>query len=161
MIGALFGLAILTAAGRTLIRIQRFRRLFVDDGFLLLAVVCLCVSVVFTYVQTPYMYTQINVEAGIIPAPSDILDQLVMDQKYQDTAAVFTWTVIYAVKFSFLFFFRYLIRRQRTSTIHWWVALAILIPAYVSCVVTPFIACATFGPDLIGSYLCSRILLNT
>ena len=98
------------------------------------------------------MFTQIDVEVGVQAPPADLMQQLVLDQRYQDTATVFTWTALYAVKFSFLFFFRNIISRVRNLNIIWWCVFVVVVLAYGGCSVTPFVACSTFGPGLIGLY---------
>ncbi|SLM38057.1 hypothetical protein LPUS_08153 [Lasallia pustulata] len=141
-IGALFGLAVLCAAIRTCIRIRRFRRLFIDDAFLLVAALTLTANTALTYVLIPYIYTKTDVGAGVKAPSAQLMQHLVLAQR------VFTWTTLYAVKLSFLFFFRSIICRLRNLMIFWWCDFAVVILAYGACVAAGFMACSTFGPGL-------------
>ena len=146
-------MALLLASGRTYIRYRKFRRLFVDDGFLFIAAVALIIATSLVYVNISFIYTQVNVSAGLEPAPEDFVQQLILDQKTQDAATVFTWVTIFSVKFSFLAVFRKLVSRLRNLTIWWWCVLAVLIPAAIICACGSFIACSTFGPGVLGEDL--------
>ena len=146
-------MALLLASARTYIRYQRFRRLFVDDGFLFAAAVSLIIATSLVYVNAPFVYVQINVEAGLQPPPENFVQQLILDQKTQDAATVFLWVAIFGVKFSFMACFRNLVRRLRNLTIWWWCVLAVLIPAAIICMCGSFIACPIFGPGVLGEGL--------
>lgn len=98
-IGALLALALILASARTYIRYRRFRRLFVDDGFLFAAVVGLIIGTSVTYVNIPFIYVQVNVMAGLQAPPDDFVEQLVLDQKTQAAATVFLWVAILASSF--------------------------------------------------------------
>ena len=55
-IGSLLGLALLMASARTYIRLQNFRRIFLDDVFLFLAVACLLAGVGLLYSNIQFLY---------------------------------------------------------------------------------------------------------
>lgn len=99
-----------------------------------------------TYVLIPYIYTKTDVGAGVKAPSAQLMQQLVLAQR------VFTWTTLYAVKLSFLFFFRSIICRLRNLMIFWWCDFAVVILAYGACVAAGFMACSTFGPGLKGMY---------
>ncbi|MCJ1261250.1 hypothetical protein MMC22_001114, partial [Lobaria immixta] len=80
-IGVLLGLAILLACTRTYIRYQRFRRFFTDDLFLFLATLSLIIGTSLTYVNLPYIYTQVNIEGKIITPPVDFVQEFITEEK--------------------------------------------------------------------------------
>ena len=152
-IGVLLGIAILLAAGRTCIRLRLFRRVFIDDGLFFLATVCLLAGTVMLYIDCPYIYTQVAVESGMQASPPDFIQQLINDQKTQDTAVVLLSVAVVSVKFSFLFFFRSLLRRLKGLMIWWWCVLAINIPTAVVMTCSSFLSCPKFGAALLGKEL--------
>lgn len=64
--------------------------------------------------------------------------------KLSDTYYVMTWTAIFAVKFSFLFFFRVLIRRVRAITLYWQIVSVVTVLVWVYCIAGSFIICPYF-----------------
>lgn len=115
-------LAILGAIIRVAIRLRYQRRLYVDDGFLFFAIICLCVATGLMYEVIPSMYL---VEAVLTndpdtSLPSNLFAESLLFQKLCDGFLVLTYNTIFAVKFSFLFFFRTLIRRVHSMLVYWW-----------------------------------------
>lgn len=150
---ALFVISILVALARTAIRLRYQRRLFVDDAILLVAIVCLCAAMTLLLVFTSSLY---QLEAFVtgssaITNPDELAKiELQMEQpfikylKLSDTYYVMTWTTIFAVKFSFLFFFRVLIRRVRAITLYWQIVSVITVLVWVYCIAGAFIICPYF-----------------
>ena len=138
------------AVARTWIRIKRFRRVHADDGFVFFAVICLIAGTALLYIDIPYIYTQLNVEAGTETPPADYIDQLLYDEKIQDAAVVLIFAALLSVKFAFLFLFRGLIRRVRWFKIWWWCVLTVLIPSTGYCVLTNFVMCPFFNSNIFG-----------
>ncbi|MCJ1246847.1 hypothetical protein MMC30_004056 [Trapelia coarctata] len=157
-IWTLLGLAVVLAAIRTHIRIYKFHRLFVDDGFLFLATTALIGGTVLIHLDAPYLYLQVNVESGAEAAPPNFIQQLLSDQKLQDSATVLLAVTIFSVKYSFLFFFHSLVRRVRTLTIWWWCVFAIVIPSTIVCICSSFIACPYFGEEVLVSCVTPQAL---
>ena len=160
--GVSLGLALALAAIRTYLRLQKFRRLFVDDYFLFFAALCLIAGSSLLYVELPYIYTQVNVESGLQALDAGVIQDLVMENKLAYPVSMLLWAAIFSVKFSFLFLFKSLIRRVRHLTILWWFVLAVLIPSAIVCICALFIACSKFSPSFVGLYLMQRprILLS-
>lgn len=116
-------LAIVGAIFRIAIRLHYQKRLYVDDGFLFFAIICLCAATGLMYEVIPSMYL---VEAILTndpdtSLPSNVFAQSLLFIKLADGFLVLTYNTIFAVKFSFLFFFRILIRRVHTMLVYWWV----------------------------------------
>lgn len=70
--------------------------------------------------------------------------------KWYNASMVLTWTAIYSVKFSFMFFFRKLVSRVRSLEIYWWAILSILIPSAAFSAFFSFWICTDFSM----TYLC-------
>jgi len=143
---ALFVLAIVGSIARIAIRLHYQKRLYIDDAFLSLAVICLCASIALLFLLTPSMYL---VEALItnhanLDIPSDFLYQSFQFQKLSDAYLVLTYNTIFAVKFSFIFFFRILTSRLRQMRIYWWVVAATTGVVWVYGVIGIFITCPYF-----------------
>ena len=77
--------------------------------------------------------------------PPDFLSILFRYHKTSVTYFVLAHTTIFAVKFSYLFFFHILVRRVRKMMIYWWTVLAILVVAWaVTISVSIFLPCPYF-----------------
>lgn len=149
----LFVISIIIAIARTAIRLRYQRRLFVDDAILLVAIVCLCAAMTLLLVFAPSLYA---VEAFItgssaMISPEELVEievqlerPFVKFLKLSDTYYVMTWTSIFAVKFSFLFFFRVLIRRVRAVTLYWQIVSVVTVLVWVYCIAGAFIICPYF-----------------
>ena len=117
-----------TVTARTAIRLSQQRRLFADDGFLLVAVVFLVASMAVLWHQLDEMYVAealVTNTATFVVITGNWMDQLFWFLKISDAFLVLSWTSVMAVKFSFLFFFRNLIDRVRGMKRYWYVVLAI------------------------------------
>lgn len=149
----LFAISIVIALARTAIRLRYQGRLFVDDAILLVAIVCLCAAMTLLLVFTPSLYL---IEAFVTSPPASVspeeLEQIEVQLeqplfkylKLSDSYYVMTWTTIFAVKFSFLFFFRVLIRRVRAVTLYWQVVSVVTVLVWVYCIAGAFIICPYF-----------------
>lgn len=137
---ALASIALVAVFARTVIRLRYQKRLFVDDVFLYIGVVCLCVALGLLVQFSESMYV-----IGIFLATDLDLDleNLYSFQFSENSGAymILTYITIFFVKFSFLFFFRILVRRDHKMIIYWWTVFAIMIvtfPVSVIIVVVPF-----------------------
>ncbi|MCJ1310453.1 hypothetical protein MMC25_004117 [Agyrium rufum] len=136
---SLFGVAIVLALGRFVVRVRTFNRLLVDDLILLFACLTLIASTSLTYIDLVNdIYEQ------------DTLDQVFENEKLQAIDTVLFWATIFAVKFSFLAFFRGLINRMSDLTKWWWCVLLITIPSAGICMCVNFIACPYIGPGILN-----------
>lgn len=112
------------------------KRLFVDDGFLLLALILLITSMAlyFSFMDSLYMIEAIIFQGQI---PSELsfaaIEQTVSRAHVLETTALeLSWTSIFAVKFSFLFFFKTLVSRIRPMTILWRIVVGVTAVAWVA-----------------------------
>ena len=132
------------------IKFRKFHRLFVDDFFFINAAVLLIVGTVTVSLILPYNQTEVNVRAGIEAPPPNLTHILDLDAKLQDASSFILNTSIFAVKFSFLFFFRLLLQRTGKLQVWWWFVFIITIPCAVICMCTGFMVCPAFGARILG-----------
>ena len=142
----LVALAIIGAIIRVAIRLHYQRRLYVDDGFLFFAIICLCVATGLMYEVIPSMYL---VEAILtndpnISLPSNFIAEPLLFHKLSDGFLVLTYNTIFAVKFSFLFFFRVLIRRVHSMLVYWWMVAVLTAVVWAYGVIGVFLTCPYF-----------------
>ena len=123
------GIAIFVASGRLFLRFRTFRRVGVDDAFLIAAVVIFAASCGITQSVKNLTYEQLDVNTERAPPPRTFAYDMLMYNKLNTAESILQWLAIYSVKFSYLLFFRPLIRRIRYLEIWWWCVLALLVPA--------------------------------
>ncbi|KAI9833210.1 MAG: hypothetical protein M1826_000123 [Phylliscum demangeonii] len=133
--GIMPGLAIIAAVVRTVYRLRSHRRLFVDDLFLWIACVCLTVGTIVLYTMTTDLYLSYTGWTLFLAEDFEggVKRGVIYLRRFFAYASM-TWTAIYAVKLSFLFFFRVLVERIRYMTIYWRVVLGSTIVAFCLCV---------------------------
>ena len=146
----------MAATARTAIRIYKFGQLHVDDYFLFLATAALIGGTGLFLKMIPDLYLFAEVTLGHTLPPADILQEAIHDSTYASTGEVLCWTTIFAVKFSFLFYFRSLVRRLRNLTILWWCNLVILTPVAFTSIFGAFIVCPYIGSELLGKCFAYR-----
>ncbi|KAK3171317.1 hypothetical protein OEA41_003401 [Lepraria neglecta] len=146
--GVLLGIVVIVAVGRTIARFYKSHRIAVDDGFFFLAVTTLVAGTIVLYFDIPYIYLQEDVEAGLRAPPANLVEQLIQDEKLQDATAVLLGTAVVSVKFSFLFFFRGLIRQQKRLMMWWWCILVVLIPTAAILMFSSFMSCPYFDQEI-------------
>ncbi|MCJ1372174.1 hypothetical protein MMC20_003396 [Loxospora ochrophaea] len=102
------GVAILAAASRTILRIRQFHSIDVDDGFLILSVIAFSAGTGVVYLARDTMYLQSEVMLHMVDPATipNFRDQMLYSQKLNESSSVLIWTAIFAVKFSFVFFFQ-------------------------------------------------------
>lgn len=132
---------------RTTIRARVFRTLSADDAFVIFALLVLvAVGVLCTY-ATPGIYELHQIgQTGSkeFLVSSDLTDQLNYFLRLQFAIIILFWTSIWAVKFSFLIFYKRLFA-SIPGTNHvfiWRFTLFFTILAYVSCQVMNLKSCA-------------------
>ena len=147
-------MAIIAAVIRIYLRIRHDHRLDIDDYFLGLAAVNLCASAGVLLAARVLIYVQVRFSLGLVTEKTPVLlSELLYYHKLEQTASVLLWISIFAVKFSFLFFFRNLIQRVRPLKIWWLVVVGITVVAACTCVPLGFIACPDFSSSFLGKLL--------
>lgn len=120
---SLLTLSLVATVGRVAIRLRHHKRLFIDDVFLFIAVACLCVAIGLMLHSSSSLYLVEAVQTGSpsIELPPDWLEQSQLYRRYNAAWEALIWTNLFAVKFSFLFFFKKLTHRVHQMTTYWWV----------------------------------------
>lgn len=147
--GFLLGIAVMVAGGRISARFYKSHGVTVDDGFFFLAITTFISGTTVLYLDLPYIYLQENVEARLRAAPADLVSQLIHSEKLQDTATTLLGTTIISVKFSFLFFFRDLLRQQKRMLAWWWCIFVFLIPTAPILMFSNLISCSYFDERIL------------
>ncbi|MCJ1476804.1 hypothetical protein MMC13_005473 [Lambiella insularis] len=148
--GLLFGIAIAAAFLSTIARVRHRNGIGYDDLFLLLACVFLIASTALLYDVAPALYFEeaLTLDPISVTFGPDSIAELEWYQKVAYAFLDISTASVYAVKFSFLFFFRALIDRLRGMILYWRVVLGITATAFAFSVSAPFIGCSGFGLDL-------------
>ncbi|KAL8724941.1 MAG: hypothetical protein Q9181_006610 [Wetmoreana brouardii] len=117
----------LVTATRIAIRLHQHRRLFADDVPLLFGCGCLSAAAAIVYKLLPTIYIYEDWD-GAAPVSAQLgheeFEHLFWFLKMFFTFDVLSWATIYAVKLSFLLFFRKLIRRLSGMITYWKIVLA-------------------------------------
>ena len=137
------------AIARIFARIRKEHRLYFDDAFFFLATISLVAGTILIFIDIPFIYMQEDVEAGLREPPADLMTRLIESEKIQDAATVLLALTIFSVKFSFLFFFRHLLRLQKKMMYYWWLICCIVVPSGIVFMFSDFIACDYFDERII------------
>ncbi|KAI9790766.1 MAG: hypothetical protein M1833_001762 [Piccolia ochrophora] len=148
-----FALATLFVIFRFCIRRFKFGGFFADDGFVLLAWLCLLTLAICLHVMMTSMYTFFLVASGNMEAPPDIIPTANNYMKFQFVATQLFWACLWAVKCSFLAFFHRLSNGLKGERILWWCVAVFTGLSYVACVISYPIACPVFKVDVCGTPL--------
>ena len=164
MNGTLFGLALLTAAARVIIRFFHFQRKLRSDDFLLLfACLCLIASQILIYIlkiDNIYWFAAAIFESSslesrpafLISAEEDTTTittteefnlRISMFLRMQYSIGILSWTCIFAVKICFLLFFHQMIISLPKFIVAWRVIFGITIIFWAFSAF--FINCSHFG----------------
>ena len=145
-----FVFAILSVVARTTIQLRYKKKFSIDDGFLYFAVICLCAAVGLLWSFTEAMYFNqalfLNSSSSDFPSNYQALLDFLAHRFHKTSAAylILAHTAIFAVKFSFLFFFRVLVRRVRKMIVYWWTVFSIMIVVWVVTLVVDILPCPYF-----------------
>lgn len=145
----IFGLAVLCVLSRIFARIYTRRRLFLDDCFLIIGLLCLGAGtgLIHVFCQTIFVVEAIKMDPTVV-IPLDQYNEIPQTFAILDAFLCVMWTTTFAVKFSFLALFRLLIRRVSNSiTTYYWIVVAITTVTWMFLVAEPFILCPYFRPD--------------
>ncbi|MCJ1379451.1 hypothetical protein MMC17_002552 [Xylographa soralifera] len=145
-VGLFFALGIMAIVTRTAIRLRFERRLFVDDAFLLLACVCLSAALGLLIVFLPQLF--LDEGQSLDPASATTpptYEQALWFVQLTDAYEVLMWTVIYSVKFSFLYFFQLLTQRTTLMRQYRKIVMGLCVVTYIFSLCGVFIPCPQFN----------------
>ncbi|KAK7937724.1 uncharacterized protein PG986_014592 [Apiospora aurea] len=149
VVGASFGLSILSVFARVWIRFRTRRKLSADDYFLFFAAACLIVSTVLLYrlCDQLYLATAVQKDKTIVLELNlaELNDLIQNGMKDYSTFLILAWTTTFFVKFSFLAFFRELVHRVASIQYYYWSVVGLTVVSWMFLVAEPFILCPYFG----------------
>lgn len=116
----MFSVASIATVTRTVLRLYFQKRLSIDDGFLVIAILLasVCMGLLVNFVDSMYLVQRSN-EGRIHPDLSEIEVASKRWHLLSDIFVVLSWTIEYGVKFSYLFLFKILIRRIHAMEVYW------------------------------------------
>lgn len=159
VLGVLFGMAMIAAAARTALRLKQHGRLFFDDLFLLIACIFLTAATIITYHVSWALYVPYS--DFTLFHPNDLKRRVIWFQKMVFAYISLTWVVIFAVKLSFMYFFRALVDRLVNMVIYWRIVLGVIVVSFAVCVSEAAMECPHFdissGMSPIFSYFFGHI----
>lgn len=154
--GILFGFAIISYVTRAYIRARILKQFHVEDALLAFAVLLLVGSTAIGYITMPDQYRALRLQAILHDAGSgndhtfEILqefnqvDRDITAAKMENGVTTVWFFLLFAVKLSYLCFFRRLIYRVQSLNIWWWCVTAFTIPAGLVCIAAAWLTCPYF-----------------
>ena len=150
-ISVFFTAALLAAMSRITARICYQKRIFIDDYVLLFGCVAMTASFILVNTFLEDLYWGMFLELG--PMEQVILesetagfdDRILHYQQMSFANAVLTVLTIFAVKVSYLIFFRQMLYRLQAQMMYWKAVTIIVIVAGLFCICNMFISCPHFG----------------
>lgn len=148
-IGVLFSLSVVSVFARIGIRFHSSRKLSLDDCFVLVGLVSLSAVTALAYKTCNSVFLTSAVERDprliLRLSPDAIGDLLKGTVQYLDAFIVLCWTAVFSVKFSFLAFFRHLIRRVENIHKYYWTVVGITVVSWAFLTSEVFILCPYTG----------------
>lgn len=130
-IWALSGIALGFLAARLAIRLKIYGRLMVDDGLVILAMVCLLATDIINTTMLSKTFIIQDVQIFHLSKPSHYQATANTYAKYQWADAYLFFTGIWAVEGSFLAYYDDLTKRLATFRRAWWAIIVFTIITYV------------------------------
>ena len=118
---------------RILIRLKLDGRLKIDDGLVILAMICLLVSDIINSVMSSRTFIIQSVRIDHEKKPANFEEISASYAKYQWVVAYLFFTGIWAVKGSFLAYYDGLTKRLSNFRRAWWATIVITILTYIGC----------------------------
>lgn len=155
-IGIVFGVAIICAIARFIMRYLTKRPIYWDDFFLGLGVVCFIADTGILYGNTYYYYLtsalQLYPSLAFLTSLGELDHLLNVALPALNASAGCAWTTIFCVKASFLIVSKQLISRLPwLNGLYFWSVVALTICSWVVLVAAPWIECPYTGWDS-GTY---------
>lgn len=137
----------LGALTRLGIQLKTYRRLQVDDFFLVVACTSLTASTILSYIKVRDLYwgQALNYDSALsllhMEEYTEIAAHIKAYQMLYSSYASLLWTTIFAVKFAYLTFFRRLVDRLRPLIIYWRFIVGLSAVSFPFCVVSIYTLC--------------------
>ena len=148
-------------AFRGYVRLSLFRRLFVDDALVFASWLMLMGNAITWQIASGSMYTLVNVENGVQLPPPDFFDQLKLFFRSQIAVNLLMTCGLWAIKLSFMLFFRKLGHNVRGQKPLWWGVLIAIVAAFAICIGVYDWPCLVRPlPEIICEYSSLRSILS-
>jgi hypothetical protein len=143
-----FVVATLFVIFRAWARWHTFKRYFLDDAFVLLALVMFFISAVLWQYSAKYMYQDLYIASGLSSTiPTNFISDSEKYLRAQIGIIFLFMSGLWSVKIAFLLFFRRLGENVSGQRVHWWGAFAFTIATYLvtigtieyNCLAPPFL----------------------
>ncbi|KAJ5738158.1 hypothetical protein N7493_001313 [Penicillium malachiteum] len=131
---AFTAVSLLFVTFRIFVRIRQFRRLFIDDGFVLLSWVIMLTTAISWQIEGQTLYKFYAIAAGTEPYTLSAISELKTFLKFIAPLTIFFYTSLWCIKFSFLAFFLRLDSKVKSHRIWWYIVLFVTIGVYFSSV---------------------------
>lgn len=131
---------------RIYVRIRVFRKLSIDDYFVILAWLLALVNTTLWQTSADQLYLGIAISSGQTQViPPDFPEQIVKFLRVIMATYLVQYTALWFVKLAFLFFFKGLGRNIKIQRIIWWSTMAFIISSYIVCIGTVDYRCLGAG----------------
>ena len=136
MIWSGLAVAIICCSLRFLARFRSFKKLLVDDYFVLLALCCVLANAIILQIYAQDMYLVLTVSAGL-EMPEEGYAQLA-ESYYRSSLAVVIlfYSALWSIKISFLLLFKRLCANVRGQQLMWWLVFGFTVATYLACIGT-------------------------
>ena len=122
---------------RVIVRLKVFHKLFADDPLVLFSCVLLLSNTIIWQLFKEDLYLNLAVDAGqVYPPPADFPGRTKRYLRATVAIVTFFYTGLWAIKLSFLVFFKKLGKNVRNQTIIWWSVMAVTCASYFACLGT-------------------------
>ncbi|KAE8382377.1 hypothetical protein BDV26DRAFT_253858 [Aspergillus bertholletiae] len=134
---------------RISVRIAFFRRLFVDDFFVLLAWAIMLTTAVIWQIQGQVLYKLYAVSTGQEPYTPAVLPMFESFMRYIAPMTIMFYSGLWAIKFSFMSFFFRLNSKVKSHRIWWYVVMFVVGGVYIASVADIDYKCSRGGLEFI------------
>ena len=135
----------LGALTRLVLQLKFYHRLQLDDCFLIFACICLTASTVLCYANVGNLYWSLSYTPSfllhLMQEHVDVAAHVHACRKAYDSSTSLLWTVIFAVKFAYLAFFRRLVDRVYPLLIYWRIVISLCAVSFPICVISIYVSC--------------------
>ncbi|CAL8574177.1 hypothetical protein XPA_000145 [Xanthoria parietina] len=135
-------IAFLSFLIRVIVRLKVFHKLFADDPLVLFSCILLLTNAITWQVLKEDLYLNIAVSSGqLYPPPADFPQRTERYLRASVAIILFFYTGLWAIKLSFLVFFKKLGENVRHQTLIWWGVLAVTCASYFVCLGMTYYKC--------------------
>ena len=147
---------------RVAARIKVFRRIYADDVMVLIACLFLMTNTLIWQTSKDDLYVTIAVASGqLYPPPPDIAERAQTYLRRSTAVIVLFYSGLWAIKLSFMLFFRRLGHNVRNQTLMWWTILSIVAATWLACLGTIQYQCLSGSFEYIESMYGEPITRST